>query len=124
MLREPDQVWDVLRSQSKVRSVQLYPTNNILHNLQTVTVTMMTIVMVKKFVSTVNASGQVRGLMKSYAAQMIELIINFCFVSQDVTAKLILIVVIQILMMLLHSLQIMRNARHADVSQWVLDFVY
>ena len=85
---------------------------------------MMTIVMVKKFVSTVSASGQVRCLMKSYAAQMIELIINFCFVSQDVTAKLILIVVIQILMMLLHSLQIMRNARHADVSQWVLDFVY
>ena len=124
MLREPDQVWDVLRSQSKVRLVQLYPTNNILHNLQTVTVTMMTIVMVKKFVSTVNASGQVRGLMKSYAAQMIELIINFCFVSQDVTAKLILIVVIQTLMMQLHSLQIIRNARHADVSQWVLDFVY
>ena len=124
MLREPDQVWDVLRSQSKVRLVQLYPTNNILHNLQTVTVTMMTIVMVKKFVSTVNASGQVRGWMKSYAAQMIELIINFCFVSQDVTAKLILIVVIQTLMMQLHLLQIIRNARHADVSQWVLDFVY
>ena len=78
MLREPDQVWDVLRSQSKVRSVQLYATNNILHNLQTVTVTMMTIVMVKKFVSTVSASGQVRCLKKSYVAQMIELIINIC----------------------------------------------
>ena len=46
------------------------------------------------------------------------------FVFQDVTAKLIPIVVIQILMMQLHSLQIIRNARHADVSQWVLDFVY
>ena len=46
------------------------------------------------------------------------------FVFQDVTAKLILIVVIQILMMQLHSLQNIRNARHADVSQWVLDFVY
>ena len=39
----------------------------------------MTIVMVKKFVSTVSASGQVRCLKKSYAAQMIELIINLCY---------------------------------------------
>ena len=58
--------------------------NKILHNFQTVTVTMMTIVMVKKFVSTVSASGQVKCLKKSYVAQMIELIMNLFDIYCDV----------------------------------------
>ena len=124
MLREPDQVWDVLRSQSEVSN---YPTNKILHHLhfQTVTVTITMIVMVRTFVLTVNASGKVRCFLEVvYKLNVAKIMALIMILFQDATAKLIPIAtqVIQVFIKKLPSLQNRRYARNAPsyMPSWVL----
>ena len=93
----------------------------------TVTITM--IVMVRTFVSTVNASGKVRCLLEVvYKLNVAKIMALIMSLFQDATAKLIPIatqvIQIQVFIKKLPSLQNIRYARNADASQWVVYFVF
>ena len=85
------------------------------------------IVMVRTFVSTVNASGKVRCLLEVvYKLNVAKIMALIMILFQDATAKLIPIAtqVIQVFIKKLPSLQNIRYARNADASQWVVYFVF